>query len=414
VKVEIVPVRGLPEVRQGDDLVALIWAAIQGFSPRLVDEDIVVVTQKIVSKAEGRMVPERPEGKAGWVARESRRVVARRGDLVIAETRHGFVCANSGVDASNVAEGFLTLLPEDPDGSAERIRTGLERATGARIGVVVTDTFGRPWRNGLVNVAIGCAGLPALIDLRGTKDATGRTLEMTVVALADEVAAASSLVMGKADGVPVAVVRGLHTEEPPSPASVLVRTGRGDLFPESPLQSIHASGPVGAFGPGDVPMEAVRQAVLAALAGGGPDAVRPWAFVAVGSDPARQRLLAALEVEATGLTGATVLVVPCARFDADSLAAGAGHAERERDRTLLSAGMAVQRLVLALHAQGLAWRRVSPPGTREGTVADAIGLADGWVPLGVIAVGGPADEGPAGQAATNPAGDLDAVLRELS
>src|SRR5207247_3393760 len=168
---EAIPVRGLAEVGPGDDLAGLIAAGLRAEKIALQDGDVVAVTQKVVSKAEGRIVPERPEGKEGWVAKETRRVVARRDELVVAETKHGFVCANAGVDASNVAEGFLTLLPEDPDGSAEAIRSALEARFGGWIGVVVTDTFGRPWRQGLVNVAIGSAGFPSVLDLRGSKDA---------------------------------------------------------------------------------------------------------------------------------------------------------------------------------------------------------------------------------------------------
>jgi coenzyme F420-0:L-glutamate ligase/coenzyme F420-1:gamma-L-glutamate ligase len=233
VSVEVIPITGMPEVVEGDDLARLILSAARSAGLEFQSGDVVVVTQKVVSKAEGRVVSERPLGKAGWVERETRRVVARRGDLVIAETRHGFVCANAGVDASNVAEGLLALLPEDPDASAEGIRAKLEAATGSRVGVVVTDTFGRPWRNGLVNVAIGCAGFPALVDLRGTRDATGRVLEVTVMALADEVAAAGGLVMGKAAGIPAAIVRGLHPEGPPATAAALVRKPEEDLFRES-------------------------------------------------------------------------------------------------------------------------------------------------------------------------------------
>jgi coenzyme F420-0:L-glutamate ligase/coenzyme F420-1:gamma-L-glutamate ligase len=208
----------------------LILAALGSAGFDLGEGDVVVVTQKVVSKAEGRVVPIEPDGKAAWVARETRRVVARRGDLLIAETRHGLVCANAGVDESNVADGFITLLPEDPDASAERIREDLVRATSVEVGVVVTDTFGRPWRKGLVNVAIGCAGLPALVDLRGTKDAAGRVLDVTVEALADEAAAAAGLVMGKAEGIPVAIIRGIRTDAPVSPASALVRSPAEDLF----------------------------------------------------------------------------------------------------------------------------------------------------------------------------------------
>jgi coenzyme F420-0:L-glutamate ligase/coenzyme F420-1:gamma-L-glutamate ligase len=234
-KVELFPLLGIAEVRAGDRLSDLLLAALPGSGVALEDGDVVAVTQKVVSKAEGRVVPVGPEGKAGWVAREARRIVARRGDLVIAETSHGFVCANAGVDESNVAEGFVSLLPEDPDGTAERIRAELGAASGTDVGVVITDTFGRPWRQGVVNVAIGCSGLPALVDLRGTKDALGRVLEVTVVALADEIAAACGLVMGKADGVPAAVVRGVRAEGPHLSATSIVRPSEEDLFPSSPL-----------------------------------------------------------------------------------------------------------------------------------------------------------------------------------
>jgi coenzyme F420-0:L-glutamate ligase/coenzyme F420-1:gamma-L-glutamate ligase len=228
--VEIIPVPGIPEIVPGDDLGGIVATGIREARISLQDGDVVVVTQKVVSKAEGRVVPEQPDGKARWVERETVRVVARRGDLLIAETRHGFVCANAGVDASNVGEGLLTLLPEHPDASAERIRTAVMATSGAAVAVVITDTFGRAWRRGLVNVAIGAAGLPSLIDLRGTSDATGRTLEVTVMALADEVAAASGLVMGKSEGVPVAVIRGVRSDGPNLPAAELVRPPDEDLF----------------------------------------------------------------------------------------------------------------------------------------------------------------------------------------
>jgi coenzyme F420-0:L-glutamate ligase/coenzyme F420-1:gamma-L-glutamate ligase len=235
-RVEILPILGVPEIRPGDDLCELLVESIRSTGIVLEDGDVVAVTQKVVSKAEGRVVPVGEGGKAAWVAREARRIVARRGDLVIAETRHGFVCANAGVDASNVEEGYLTLLPEDPDGTAERIRAFVGQVSGAEVAVVITDTFGRPWRQGLVNVAIGCAGLPSLVDLRGTKDGIGRILDVTVVALADEIAAATGLVMGKADGVPAAVVRGVRAEGPSLPASAMIRIGEEDLFPYSPVQ----------------------------------------------------------------------------------------------------------------------------------------------------------------------------------
>jgi coenzyme F420-0:L-glutamate ligase/coenzyme F420-1:gamma-L-glutamate ligase len=226
---ELVPVVGLPEIRAGDDLAALLAGPLRSCGLRA--NDVVVVTQKVVSKAEGRVVPVDEGGVAAWIERETVRVVARRGDLVVVETRHGFVCANAGVDASNVDAGTVSLLPEDPDASAERLRDGLRDRLGVACGVLITDTFGRPWRTGVVNVAIGCAGIAAVVDLRGTPDDRGRVLEATIVALADELAAASGLVMGKAARVPAAVVRGLPPPPgPPGRARDLVRPPDEDLF----------------------------------------------------------------------------------------------------------------------------------------------------------------------------------------
>ena len=204
-RIEVLAVAGLPEVRPGDDLAALIAGAVD-----LVDGDVVVVTQKVVSKAEDRLVDIDPEvGHRPLVERESVRILRRRGDLVIAETEHGFVCANAGVDLSNVEAGQAALLPVDSARSARRIRDALRHRFSVDVAVVVSDTFGRPWRRGVTDVAIGCAGLRPVVDLRGTTDALGRELQVTEVAVVDEIAAAAELVMGKAAGVPVAVVRGI-------------------------------------------------------------------------------------------------------------------------------------------------------------------------------------------------------------
>ena len=204
-RIEVLAVAGLPEVRPGDDLAALIAGAAN-----LADGDVVVVTQKVVSKAEDRLVDIDPEvGHRPLVERESVRILRRRGDLVIAETEHGFVCANAGVDLSNVEAGQAALLPVDSDRSARRIRDALRHRFSVDVAVVVSDTFGRPWRRGVTDVAIGCAGLHPVVDLRGTTDALGRELQVTEVAMVDEIAAAAELVMGKAAGVPVAVVRGI-------------------------------------------------------------------------------------------------------------------------------------------------------------------------------------------------------------
>lgn len=230
----LIPVHGLPEVRPDDALAPLIARAADAQGTPLLDHDCVVVTQKIVSKAEGRLVPVDPDdrdARRALVEQESVRVLRRRGELIISETRHGFVCANAGIDLSNVDAGWAALLPVDPDRSARRIRDALRATRDVDVAVVISDTFGRPWRQGLTDVAIGVAGLAAVVDLRGTDDARGRELQVTEVAVADEVAAAAELVMGKSAAVPVAVVRGLDAgwfRE--SSARELVRAPAEDLF----------------------------------------------------------------------------------------------------------------------------------------------------------------------------------------
>ena len=406
VGVEIIPVEGLPEVRPGDDVAALLAPKLAQLGAR--GGDVVAVTQKIVSKAEGRVVPE-GEGRTAWAERESRRIVARRGDLVIAETRHGFVCANAGVDASNVAPGFLTLLPEDPDGSAESIRKGMEQSLGVSVGVVVTDTFGRTWRRGVVNVAIGCAGLPAVLDLRGTRDHEGKDLEATIVALADEVAAASGLVMGKASHVPAAIVRGVRADAPASPASELVRPPEEDLFRESPLLSISARRTIRAFGPGAVPREAVEEAVRAACTAPAPHHTRPWAFTALDGEPAKRALLAAMaaawreDLERDGVSEdviarridrsdavlgtAPVLIVPWIRFRGAHRYEDEERAHAEQEMFLLSGGAAIQSLLLALHAQGIASCWISSTLFCQDETRAVLSMDDEWFALGAVAAG---------------------------
>lgn len=246
-KVTIVAIRGIPEIGPGDNVASLIARAIrqQGFDPQR--GDVFVIAQKIVSKSEGRVVPlneVEPSGRAiEWarshgkdprvvevVLRESVRIIRMERGVLIAETRHGLVCANAGVDTSNAPEDSVVLLPDDPDGSASRIRATLETEFGVRLGCIVSDTFGRPWREGLVNVAIGVSGLDPLIDYRGQRDAQGRVLRATVLALGDEVASAAELVMGKSAGIPVAVVRGLVLGEADGSARSLIRARDTDLF----------------------------------------------------------------------------------------------------------------------------------------------------------------------------------------
>ena len=205
-------VTGVPEIRPGDQLGQIIVEACRN-EPNgpLLDHDVLVVTQKVVSKAEGRLVdvdPNNPLSHKQLVEDEAVRIVRRRGDLIITETTHGFVCANSGVDLSNVERGQAALLPKDSDRSARRIRDIVRAELGVEVGVIVSDTFGRAWRKGLTDVAIGVAGIAAVVDLRGTPDALGRVMQVTEVAVADELASAAELVMGKSSGIPVAVVRG--------------------------------------------------------------------------------------------------------------------------------------------------------------------------------------------------------------
>lgn len=206
------PVHGIPEITAGVDLGNLIGEVCYSADFGLADGDVLVVTQKIVSKAEGAMVEideNDPLSHKPIVEREAVRILRRRGDLIITETKHGFVCANAGIDLSNVARGHAALLPEDSDRSARRIRDHIRGTQGLSVGVIVSDTFGRPWRRGVTDVAIGCAGIAAVVDLRGTEDAFGRELMVTEVCVADELAAAADLVCGKAEGVPVALVRGV-------------------------------------------------------------------------------------------------------------------------------------------------------------------------------------------------------------
>ena len=231
-ELRVVPVPGLPEVRPGDDLAGMVAAACEA-AIGLRDGDVVVVTQKVVSKAEGRLVDIDPEiGHRPIVEAESVRILRRRGDLIIAETEHGFVCANAGVDLSNVEAGQAALLPEDPDRSARRIRDALTHRFGVEVAVIISDTFGRTWRRGVTDVAIGAAGLRPVIDLRGTADALGRELQVTEVAVADELAAAAELVMGKSTGIAVAVLRGVDPEwlGDGSVVDDLVRRPDEDLF----------------------------------------------------------------------------------------------------------------------------------------------------------------------------------------
>jgi coenzyme F420-0:L-glutamate ligase/coenzyme F420-1:gamma-L-glutamate ligase len=232
--ITLVPILGIGEVREGDVLADLIADAATTQGTPLADGDVLVVTQKVVSKAEGRLVavdPDDRDARRKLVESESVRILRKRDDLLITETRHGFVCAAAGIDLSNVDQGYAALLPLDSDVSARRIRDALRAKHGVEVAVIVSDTFGRAWRIGLTDVAIGVAGVAAVLDLRGTTDVQGRELLVTEVAVADEIAGAAELVMGKAANVPAAVVRGIDAAWlRESSVRELIRPAAEDLF----------------------------------------------------------------------------------------------------------------------------------------------------------------------------------------
>ena len=229
-KLEIIPLEGIPEISPGDDLVEII-----GQLDNIQSGDILVVTQKIISKAENQMIdidPNDPLSHKPLVERESVRILRRRGDLIISQTKHGFVCANAGIDLSNVERGQAALLPDDSDRSARRLRDGLAGRFQLDVGIIISDTFGRPWRRGLTDVAIGSAGVLPILDLRGSPDAFGREMQVTEVALVDELASAAELVMGKSSGIPIAIVRGADMSwfGSGSVQEQIVRDPQDDLF----------------------------------------------------------------------------------------------------------------------------------------------------------------------------------------
>jgi coenzyme F420-0:L-glutamate ligase/coenzyme F420-1:gamma-L-glutamate ligase len=422
------PVLGFPEIRKGDDLAALIASA----TPGLADGDVVVVTSKIVSKAEGRLIPagdDREATRLAAVDGELVRVVAARGRTRIVQTRSGLVMANAGVDTSNIDKGTIALLPVDPDASARAIRDGLHERRGVSVGVVITDTFGRPWRQGLTDVAIGLAGMAALRSHIGDVDDYGNELGMTEVAEADELASAAELVAGKLAGVPVVIIRGYTAvTDDGHGASALIRDADEDLFRVGAAEAFAAgrqAAPalrrtIREFTTDPVDPALLEAAIADAITAPAPHHTQPWRFVLV--EERREAFLTAMrDAWAADLRGdgfdegaierrlrrgdvlhrAPALIVPCLVTEGAHDYPDDRRSAAEERMFLVSGGAAVQNLLLSLAAHELGGCWVSSALFCAPTVREVLDLPAEWIPLGTIGVGHPATE-PAPRPAATP------------
>ena len=424
-RVEILPVPDLPEFRPGDDLAGALAAA----APWLQDGDVLVVTSKVVSKCEGRIVvaPSDPEERdtlrRKLIDDEAVRVLARKGRTLITENAIGLVQAAAGVDGSNVDSTELALLPVDPDGSAAALRDGLRDRLGVTVGVVITDTMGRAWRNGQTDFAIGAAGLTVLHGYAGARDRHGNELLVTEVAVADEIAAAADLVKGKLTAIPVAVVRGLHLPDDGSTAHTLVRAGEDDLFwlgtaeaiqlGRSQAQLLRRS--VRRFSAEPVPHELIEAAVGEALTAPAPHHTRPVRFVWVQDTATRTRLLDRMKdrwrADLAGdgrapdaverrvsrgqiLYDAPELVIPFLVPDGAHSYPDEARTAAEHTMFTVAVGAAVQALLVALAVRDVGSCWIGSTIFAGDLVRTELDLPDDWEPLGAIAIGYPDEQQP--------------------
>jgi coenzyme F420-0:L-glutamate ligase/coenzyme F420-1:gamma-L-glutamate ligase len=420
--VTVLPVPGIPEVRPGDDLAALLVTALRA-GPGLLDGDVVVVTSKVVSKAEGRVVPapedpeQREAARLRIVEDETVRVVARRGTTTLVETRHGLVLAAAGVDASNVADGQIALLPLDPDASATALVVALQLSFGVTCGVIVSDTLGRAWRVGQTDVAIGAAGITVIADHRGSTDQQGRVLGVTELAVVDEIAGAADLVKGKRSGVAAAVVRGVGHLLGEGNARQLVRPGPEDLFRVGVREVVGMRRTVRRWTTAAVSDEIVQRAIVAGLSAPAPHHSQPFRFVVVRDH--REQLLDAMrtawvaDLEADGFTEeqiarrvargdvlrrAPLLIVPCLVLEQAHVYPDPRRQAAEERMFLVAGGGAVENLLVQLAAEGLGACWVSSALFCADVAASALELPAHWRPLGTVALGHPEgkpDERPA-------------------
>lgn len=426
---QVIALTGLPRISAGDDIAELITKSSVEFpdaSTALRDGDIVVITSKIVSKAEGRIVA--AAHRDDLIDSESVRTVATkvhaRGTTRIVETRHGLIMAAAGIDASNVDEGTVVLLPVDPDASARAIRARLCDLTGLRLGIIVTDTMGRAWRDGLTDNAIGVAGVSPLDDHTGTPDEYGRILEMTVIAVADEIASAADLVKGKSAGNPIAIVRGMEqfvTADDGPGARVLIRAASEDLFGLGTAEAIALGRSTAAqhrrtvrsFTDQHVSEEVITEAISAAITAPAPHHTTPWRFLVLRDQPMRTQLLDAMrdrwvaDLSASGMSedsiakriargdilrSAPLIVIPF--IDLEAGAHEYPDAQRnaaERDMFMVAGGAAVQNLMISIAAQGLGSAWIGSTLFCTDVVQAACDLPTSLQPLGAVAIGYPTE-----------------------